>query len=45
MPEKWDAEQERKLLLSVLAATNTKPPSWDEVTTSMGPGFTNEACR
>ncbi|KAI4130565.1 MAG: hypothetical protein LQ347_003334 [Umbilicaria vellea] len=45
MPGKWDAELERKLLLSVLEAMDTKPPAWDKVTTSMGPGFTNESCR
>lgn len=45
MPGKWDAELDRQLLLSVIAVTATKPPSWDEVTSSMGPGFTNESCR
>lgn len=32
-------------MLTVIEIMNAKPPSWDEVSAKMGPGYTNEACR
>jgi len=45
MPVKWTPEAELKLLLTIIEATDPKPPSWAAIATAMGEGYSLEAVK